>query len=390
MNNTKYKVKAAVLAVLILGILGFLLVSFIKQPKTPDALFTLAQEEYKKGRYDSALTRIEKLQRDGRLGGKETQALLLVYDIKMQKRDEKGARAAAEKAAASLTGGRDADEKINYAGYTPTPYKGGAKVNMGSMAQSGFKGAQALALSGKTFTHFEAISGIKTLKQIDFSMCGIQDNDLNALSELTELEYLDLHNNKITDIKPLVKLTNLRYLNLSRNKVTDMSPLAQLPNLEYLNISGCGTADISKISEAGNMRELYLGNNKIEDISALSNMPELLTLELQNNKLTNLSPIENAFPKLGRLNLSGNKITDLSPLGTPQFLGLEHLALDGNPVSDLTPLSRLFMLRELSFANCKVEDISPLKNLYNLTKVNLSGNPVEDTSVLDALPNLSK
>jgi internalin A len=57
---------------------------------------------------------------------------------------------------------------------------------------------------------------------------------LTLLSGLTNLFYLDLSRNKITDVSPLSGLTNLQVLWLAFNEITDITPLHQLENLYTL------------------------------------------------------------------------------------------------------------------------------------------------------------
>ncbi len=58
-----------------------------------------------------------------------------------------------------------------------------------------------------------------------------------ANQKLTNLTYLDLSLNKISDIKPLSNLTNLTILSLQFNQISDIKPLSALTNLTELNLS---------------------------------------------------------------------------------------------------------------------------------------------------------
>ncbi|MBD3214290.1 MAG: hypothetical protein GF311_16890 [Candidatus Lokiarchaeota archaeon] len=64
---------------------------------------------------------------------------------------------------------------------------------------------------------------------------------LEGLEYLEELESLDLSNNLIEDIKPLTQLTNLKYLYLSNNKLdnpVNIRILKSMKNLKYIDIKG--------------------------------------------------------------------------------------------------------------------------------------------------------
>ena len=61
--------------------------------------------------------------------------------------------------------------------------------------------------------------------------------DISALSELYELEYIELFMQDITDISPLANHEHLLDLNLCHNNITDLSPLYSCTSLERLWIS---------------------------------------------------------------------------------------------------------------------------------------------------------
>jgi internalin A len=60
-------------------------------------------------------------------------------------------------------------------------------------------------------------------------------NCSQANQTLTNLTYLDLNKNKISDIKPLSNLTKLTSLDIRENKITDIKPLSNLTKLTELN-----------------------------------------------------------------------------------------------------------------------------------------------------------
>ncbi|MDI9869055.1 COR domain-containing protein, partial [Flectobacillus roseus] len=87
--------------------------------------------------------------------------------------------------------------------------------------------------------------------------------------KLTNLNSLDLRNNKITDIRFLEKLTNLNSLDLRNNKITDIRFLEKLTNLNSLD----------------------LRNNKITDFRFLEKLTNLNSLDLRSNQITDITPI---------------------------------------------------------------------------------------------------
>lgn len=76
--------------------------------------------------------------------------------------------------------------------------------------------------------------GLKRLICIDSK---VPVTDLTPLTELYELEYIELFMQDITDISPLANHEKLLDLNLCHNNITDLSPLYSCTSLERLWIS---------------------------------------------------------------------------------------------------------------------------------------------------------
>jgi internalin A len=59
----------------------------------------------------------------------------------------------------------------------------------------------------------------------------LTDEEIVPLRYMTNLQYLSLGNNEITDIIPLADLENLMSLWLHNNQITDWSPVAHIQNV---------------------------------------------------------------------------------------------------------------------------------------------------------------
>ena len=108
--------------------------------------------------------------------------------------------------------------------------------------------------------------------------------------KLSSLTYLDLDNNKISDIKPLQSLTNLTRLELEKNQISDIKPLQSLTNLTLL----------------------ALGHNQISDIKPVQSLTKLTLLALGGNQISDIKPLQ-SLTNLTMLGLSGNQISDIKP-----------------------------------------------------------------------------
>ena len=106
------------------------------------------------------------------------------------------------------------------------------------------------------------------------------------------LRYLDLSNNKFTDLKQISNIISLRELNISNNFITNLNFLNNLTSLEVLKAS----------------------NNKINDIK--EKMPiNLIDVDLSENQFNSLEFIQNSFSdQIRHLDLSGNNINEIRSL----------------------------------------------------------------------------
>lgn len=104
------------------------------------------------------------------------------------------------------------------------------------------------------------------------------DSNINDLKYFENLETLDLSfNGHKFDLKPISNLKNLQSLNLFGNAIEDITPLKSLVNLQDLN----------------------LGENNITDIKSLCSLENLTKLKLSGNSITDYSPTINYYDKLG-------------------------------------------------------------------------------------------
>ncbi len=88
--------------------------------------------------------------------------------------------------------------------------------------------------------------------------------DLSFVKNMTKLRLLCVGKNDITDISALAGLTELEYLELYSNPIADQAPLAGLTKLTHLNVARTGITDITMLSGMKQLKMLYiLGNNKI-------------------------------------------------------------------------------------------------------------------------------
>ena len=258
--------------------------------------------------------------------------------------------------------------------------------------------------------------------------------NLIGLKYATNLEVLNLVNNRFTDISPLTNLTNLTHLYLTSNALETIEPLAGLINLRVLDLYNTGVKDIMPLANLTALESLVLVRNMIVDISPLVGLKNLKRLRIAENPIQDFTPlleldaveldlnidlsrldqlhlvVEVPDPNLRQAIREERSLSDEIPLTQLEMLrlqrlkawerdikdltglqyatNLERLALWDNQIKDITPLANLTKLTELNLAYNAVESVEPIAGLINLQRLNLTINRVQDITPLTNLINL--
>lgn len=99
---------------------------------------------------------------------------------------------------------------------------------------------------------------------------GLSIRDISGLEFATNLTWLDLDTNEITNLMPLANLINITYLNLDSNQITDITPLAGLRNLNGLSLFDNQIADIQALVANAANGGLGAGDSVVLDVRTLS------------------------------------------------------------------------------------------------------------------------
>ena len=98
----------------------------------------------------------------------------------------------------------------------------------------------------------------------------VTDYFAGDLKYCTDVKYLDLGHNCITDISFAAYMPKLEVAVLSITWVEDLSPLASCPNLEYLEIFSSHITDITPLANCKNLKHLNISNlSEVKDITCL-------------------------------------------------------------------------------------------------------------------------
>lgn len=256
-----------------------------------------------------------------------------------------------------------------------------------------------------------------------------------------KLEFFELNNAGIRDLRGLEVAKNLKVLVLKDNLIEDISPLTELAHLQKLDLSGNRISSLlalSGFSLEKMQKEIVEIQQKLsarpgfsqqspELILELSDLTErirrgpwqLKVLSLSNNRLLGLSGISN-LSSLHHLDVSGNALIDLEGISSisnlvtlyaqGNQLGRTESYVDenknktfdsgesfsdesGNGKRDTNPLIELNSLPKLTnlylYENL-LRSVISLQNLPSLKILLLSGNQIKDISNLGDLPSLER
>lgn len=199
------------------------------------------------------------------------------------------------------------------------------------------------------------------------------------LEGATNLKFLILNQNHLTDVSLLKEFKKLEIVKMSKNQIESVEFVKHLPLLFSLDASENAIFDITPLKNAIQLKELVLTSQyktltawvppsdrkHLEDLSALSGLKNLSLLLLGNNNISDVAPLSG----LNDLNI---------------------LSLKNNNISEITNLENLLALRNLYLSNNHIVEAETLSNFKNLTALSMSNNDVKDCSVFDQFKAIVK
>lgn len=217
--------------------------------------------------------------------------------------------------------------------------------------------------------HFNKFKLLKSLQYLN-----LRNNRLYRiyldLSNFSNLNYLDLVNNSIFDIKITGNFTNLELshnnmIELKKNMFTGLKFLNCL-NLSYNLVEALETGIFSDLKQ---LNQLYLKNNRIKfiELDWIHSNNSVKMLDLSNNYIEKFS-IKN-FQNLKYLNLSKNKINFISDI-RPE---IKLLSIDiSDNLFESIPFELIYSSQNIEFINLSRNKIKSLDFLRNANCSNLN------------------
>lgn len=184
---------------------------------------------------------------------------------------------------------------------TMTPYRTGLIKTLNDLQYMPF--LESVGIAYQPELDIQALSNCKSVIELSLMGNDLDNQDINAISGMSQLQKLNLSWNSITEISMLSGLTNLEYFAIWGNEIVDITSVAPFSKLVYLDFSGNQVVDISVLSNLVNLQQLWMYSNKVQDISVLSGMNELQVLMLRDNPIANPEAIRPVYPQLIRLDV---------------------------------------------------------------------------------------
>ncbi|KAJ8589004.1 L domain-like protein [Rhizopogon salebrosus TDB-379] len=245
----------------------------------------------------------------------------------------------------------------------------------------------------------------KHLKKLCLRQNAISYLDPDIFRQLTQLEELDLYDNKLKTVgDTLDDMSSLTVLDLSfnllrhvpealshlhslktvyfvQNKISKITGLGSVgATLRSLELGGNRIRHIEGLDALVNLEELWLGKNKLTKLENLSKLSSLKILSLQSNRITKIEGLDQ-LANLEELYLSHNGVERLE--GLENNKKLRTLDAGANFIPAIENISHLVSLEELWFNNNKIPDLRALepqlKNMASLETIYLEGNPCQQT-----------
>ncbi|SPO07487.1 related to receptor-like protein kinase 5 precursor [Cephalotrichum gorgonifer] len=209
----------------------------------------------------------------------------------------------------------------------------------------------------------DIISQIPTLRELKLAN-NLLDGALPAcLSDLVNLEILDLHGNKISALPPGVEsLSRIRVLNVGENRIESLpfESLSVMPLVELV-------AKSNKLS-----------GTLIED--SVAALPSLQTLDISANQLKRVvSPGRTVgLPALRQLTLSVNRLQGLPDVSS--WTSLTSLMADENSIEEIPEgFTTLECLKHVDFTSNNIRVVpAEVARMDGLATLRISGNPLRD------------
>ncbi|MED6205754.1 hypothetical protein PIB30_020723 [Stylosanthes scabra] len=248
-----------------------------------------------------------------------------------------------------------------------------------------------------TYKLFQVLNMLPSLSSIYLDDCGIQILPLINVTNAPKLQALSLQLNEFTvSILHFQNMTSLLHLDLSGNNLTSPpSWFGNFKKLEYLDLSYCGLSQIpDAFRNITSIEHLYLSGNNLESLPSLfCKFEKLKHFILSSNGFRGSIPdaIRN-LTSIEMLGLSSNYLTSI-PFWLVELKTLLHLDVSRNELMAMeysisSIIRNMCQLRGLYLSENKLKTISNGSNEFpTSTQYDLEIMDLSDNQVSEHLPS---
>jgi len=165
---------------------------------------------------------------------------------------------------------------------------------------------------------------------------------LQGIQQLTELTYIGVDYNRISDFSPIQALDKLITLSASDNGITSVSGFPMSDSLSTLVLSYNNIVDPSPLSALTQLDHLTLDHNQISSASTLTSFTGLTSLFVQNNQIRDVGPL-GGLNNLQALNLQSNGV-QTGVLGLGGLRGIFALDMRNNTQVSCLQYASLYLV----------------------------------------------
>ena len=138
---------------------------------------------------------------------------------------------------------------------------------------------ESLDIPGTVTIRSDALAGLTKLRYLEFE----SEDDCAAISGLTELEELHF-SGTMTDLDLVSGMKKLHHLRAYSDNMTDVSAVTRLSELEFLNIASAALTEMPSLANCGKLTDIIIDCTPIDSLDFLEglNEPYYVDLNLTN------------------------------------------------------------------------------------------------------------
>jgi Leucine-rich repeat (LRR) protein len=263
-------------------------------------------------------------------------------------------------------------------------------------------------ISGKNISDLSPVQKLPKLKMLIASKT--QVTDLFPLSELKEMNWIDISETSVKSLSPLERLPKLKLIIANKTKVENIEFQA-FASLQKLFVDGTSVNDITAIrfleknpkcllvyktvllkewwiTLPGTWREIFAGQEGMSSSPSTEQLHHLIEQQKLTGKDVPVSSLSmlSEFIQLKELSLSGTALTTIAPIESIRLLKSLHIT--SSPLTTIEGINFFIDLEELDISNTPIADIYPVWQLSDLKKLNCAGTQIKRIDALEKLENL--